>query len=401
MNAKEFFQQKRAEEEQTGGEIVELDARVYKHKRKKRRLILTITIAAAAVICCFWLVLSFQSYTKYSEISSTPRTDENSGSYLSLGSYVVRYTNNGAVGMNSDQDELWQQSYEMDNPVTAVRGDTLAIADKGGNKVYVFSKKGALGNFSTQLPIQSLSVSEQGVVEAIIHNDEQTRVVCYDNTGTILVDSRASLNNTGYPLAAAISKDGKRMLVSYVSVGETFSSRLVCYDFGTAGQSEEQMKILDETCDDVLIPTVFFADENTAVAVGDKKMIFYKNSDTFSKKSEVAFSQQVKSVVWDDSGLALISKSSSSQNKYTLTSYNFSGKKKASSDFSDEYTSAQMVNGKIILLNDTKCVIFSAGGRVVFRGEFDTTLNNVIPLKGINKYLVARSDTVQTIRLIK
>ena len=405
MNAKEYFQKKQAEEDgagnDEGGELIELDVRIRQHKRGRRRLIIILIAVAAAVFFAFWFAVNRQTYDSFKVLSESARSDESDGTYLWFGKILIRYTNDGVTALDSSENEIWQQAYEMSNPTVSLSDSSLAIADKEGNKIFVFSQDGMKGQISTELPIQSISVSDQGIVEAIIRNDEQTKVVCYDLKGNKLVESKASLNNTGYPVAAAISKDGKRMLVSYVKIGDKISSRVICYNFSTAGQTEDKMKVMDEEYDNILIPTVFFADDTTAAAAAGDRLILYKGSDKMQKSAEVTIDRQIKSLLWDDNEIVLVLRNTGGDYKYTLKSYSFSGKEISSKDINDEYSSISLEKDRIVLLNDMQCTVYTTSGHKIFSSEFDTTLVNVIPLPGINKFLVIRNNTIQTIRLTK
>jgi len=420
LNAKEYFQKKQAEEagagktdtdkagvsnadagNDEGGELIELDARIKQHKRGRRRLIIILTVVAAAVFFAFWFAVNRQTYDSYKVISETERTEETDGTYMWFEKLIIRYTNDGVTAMDSSQNELWQQAYEMSNPIAVEEGSSLAVADKEGNKIYVFSKDGLRGQIWTELPVQSISVSDQGIVEAIIRNDEQTKIVCYDLKGNKLVEAKASLNNTGYPIAAAISKDGKRMLVSYVKISDKISDRVICYNFSTSGQTEAEMKVMDEEYDGILIPTVFFTDDSTAVAAAGDRLIIYKGSDRLEKSSEVAMDRQIKSLLWNDKGIELVLRNTEGDYKYTLKSYSLSGREVSSKDFNEEYSSISLEGNRVILLNDMQCTVYTTRGHKVFSGEFDTSLINVMPMPGINKFLVIRNNTIQTIRLTK
>ncbi len=59
------------------------------------------------------------------------------------------------------------------------------------------------------------SVSEQGIVSAILKSDTAMKVICYDTAGNILVDNNIT-SRSGYPVDVALSANGQMMQVLYL-----------------------------------------------------------------------------------------------------------------------------------------------------------------------------------------
>lgn len=56
-----------------------------------------------------------------------------------------------------------------------VNEDVFAIADVGGNTIMIFQKSGLKGEIETTLPIEKISVSNQGIVSAILKTNLRRR----------------------------------------------------------------------------------------------------------------------------------------------------------------------------------------------------------------------------------
>ncbi len=69
----------------------------------------------------------------------------------------------------------------------------MAVAERGGNDIYVMDEKGAKGEISTNYPIEKIAVAENGIVSTILNNENSPMVVCYDATGNVLVDTELHL----------------------------------------------------------------------------------------------------------------------------------------------------------------------------------------------------------------
>ena len=64
-----------------------------------------------------------------------------------------------------------------------------------------------------------------------------------------------------------------------------------------------------------------------------------------------------------------------------------------------EYTKIKLDGGKIILLNDKKCAIYSTGGRKLFEGTFQEPLVDVISVPGLRKYMALTQNSTIWFRL--
>ena len=51
----------------------------------------------------------------------------------------------------------WNQSYQIKDPVINVSGKAIAVAERGGNDIYVMDEKGAKGEIHTNYPIEKIA----------------------------------------------------------------------------------------------------------------------------------------------------------------------------------------------------------------------------------------------------
>lgn len=391
------------QQEDTGGKLIELSARLDAHRRKKRRTVLWIVLVVVFAAMLFFVLYYRESYSNYKVLDKYTRGDGGSGSYTELNGTLIRYSADGVTGMDKAGNELWSEAYEMQTQIVSSCGDSFAISEKEGNHIYVFSSEGKTGEITTTYPIQSISVSSQGITVAIMHEGQQSMIYCYDREGNILVESKASLSDTGFPLSCAISEDGTRLLVSYVKIGDCVTSKIVCYRFGEKDKKSGDYTILEETYDDLLISMVYFVGNYTCAAVGDGKVLFYSGSEKMTLEKELSFEEEIVSVAHDSENFALVlqEKSESGVSHYGLTLLDKDGNKKMSAEYEGEFTSVDLRDGQIILLNDTKCAIYTDSGRKIFDGEFSESVAEVFPLGGLNRYFIVTKDSMETIRLVK
>ena len=106
---------------------------------------------------------------------------------------VLKYSRDGIAFLNKKGEEQWNQPYQIKNPLVHVAGNSAATADRGGNDIYVFDKKGLRGEIHTNYPIEQFAISENGIVSVLLKNESTPQVVCYDAAGNVLVEHRTSL----------------------------------------------------------------------------------------------------------------------------------------------------------------------------------------------------------------
>ena len=86
---------------------------------------------------------------------------------------------------------------------------------------------------------------------------------------------------------------------------------------------------------------------------------------------------------------------------YELRLYNMSGNLALSRDFEGEYSNIKVSNGNVIMYDGKKSLIYSELGVKKSEGEMDKEIMEILPLQGINKYLVMNADGIEEIRLVK
>ena len=84
-----------------------------------------------------------------------------------------------------------------------------------------------------------------------------------------------------------------------------------------------------------------------------------------------------------------------------LRLYDMNGEQKISKKFVGEYSNISVSEGNVIMLDGKKCMIFSAWGVRKFDGEVEMNIKEVLPLTGINKYLLVSNDGMEEVRLVK
>ena len=256
-----------------------------------------------------------------------------------------------------------------------------------------------LSPIQTSLPIEKVAVSEQGIVSALLKNENAPKIVCYDAAGNMLVELKTSFTGTGYPMDVSISSDGTLLLVPYMCVenGKVIT-RIVYYSFAGETSVNKEFEVVKDSYEGMIAPTAFFVDDSISVVVGDDRLLLYKGKSNPTLFQTIVLEKEIKSVFHNDKYVGLVLKNEGKAG-YELCLYNTSGKKVLSEEFTGDYTNAKIEKGQVIMYDGKKCCIFTRFGLHRFNGEINSNILEIFPVAGINKYIVMSENGMEIIRL--
>ena len=370
-----------------------------KEKRKLKMNRMQWTIAAGVLILAFVLVYALVKNNKvassYEVVTSMSRGDDTSVYYCMMRKGMVKYSKDGVAMTNKSGSVLWNQTYEMASPTMTSAGDYVAVGDIGANTIYIFNEYGQLGRVSTDVPIQEIQISEQGVVAAVLSDTSSNYINLYDKQGNSLGSIKASLENTGYPLAIALSPDASKLAVSYLIVKSgSMQSRIVSYDFSDV----EGDHLLDTQELEGLYPKAAFLDSREVVLFGEKGFVLYQ-ADSKKIETQENFESEINSVFCTNQKLGFIFKNEDDNGKYRMEIYNKAGKKSSTYYFDLDYSGMTADDDEVILYNDEEMLIYQMGGRVRFRGTFNTAVTGVMPSWEDGVYWLIDDQSLREIRI--
>lgn len=368
-----------------------------KRKLKMNRMQWTIVagVLILAVVLVYALVKNNKVASSYEVVTSMSRGDDTSVYYCMMRKGMVKYSKDGVAMTNKSGSVLWNQTYEMASPTMTSAGAYVAVGDIGANTIYIFNEYGQLGRVSTDVPIQEIQISEQGVVAAVLSDTSSNYINLYDKQGNSLGSIKASLENTGYPLAIALSPDASKLAVSYLIVKSgSMQSRIVSYDFSDV----ESDHLLDTQELEGLYPKAAFLDSREVVLFGEKGFVLYQ-ADSKKIETQENFESEINSVFCTNQKLGFIFKNEDDNGKYRMEIYNKAGKKSSTYYFDLDYSGMTADDDEVILYNDEEMLIYQMGGRVRFRGTFNTAVTGVMPSWEDGLYWLIDDQSLREIRI--
>ncbi len=373
-----------------------------KERRMKRRKRTAVRLGISVVVVVgIYLFITLQTYTKVRISDSFAVGEASSGSYVEFESGLLKYSRDGVSYLNQKGEEEWNQSYQIKKPTVVVGNSAALVYDQGGNAIEVITKDGIKGEMETNMPIEHAAVSSQGIVGAILKNSESAMVMCYDAKGNVLVEHKSSISGTGYPVNIAMSNDGNTMEVLYLYTQDgKITSKILYYNFGSAGEDKTDHIVSEKEYDNTIMASAFFMDENTSVAVGDNLLAIYSGTESPKESTTIKIGGEIKNIFHNSKYIGLIVKNKNAS-EYELQLYNTSGKKVLSKSVADTYDKAKISKGYIILYDGKKCSIYKINGIHRFEGSMDDDILEILPVSGVNRYVVMTADGLDLVRLVK
>ena len=375
------------------------EAKRQKRKRWKKTGIIAGSILAVSI--GIYLLINLQTYTSVRTVDTYPVSGAASNEYKQFADGVLKYSRDGISYLDQKGSEVWNQPYQIQNPVVDVNETSGAVADKGGNAILVFNEEGLRGEIETDLPIERISVSEQGIVSVILIDESSSQILCYDAAGNILVEHKTSVNGTGYPMDASLSPDGEILQVLYLYTQDgTITSRVAYYNFGQEGESETDHQVTEQEYKDVVMADGFFMNQSVSAAVGDNMLTVFRGKSVPEEAVKVEIDKEIKSVFHSQKYIGMILKNEGKEG-YELRLYNDRGQMAMSEDFSGDYSNVKICGSQVIMYDGKNCSIFTRGGIQKFEGEMNSNILEIFPVAGVNKYIVMNENGMEVVRLVK
>ena len=372
--------------------------KLLQHKKDviKKALIIAGIAVGVLVLMCFFMEKG--SYHNYRILQTSEQEDVISTNYVELDGKILRYSPDGAALVDSKLQTHWSELYNMENPIADVCGDSAVIADQDGTTIKIFNKNGLTGSVTTSHNIVKVHVSESGLVAAILDGGDETWINYYSTDGSLIAENQTKIEDPGYPMDVAISKDGTVMMVAYqfVDGGDT-TSYVAFYNFGDVGQNEDDRIVSGYTYDGIVVPQVEYLGDDRSVALRDDGFTIYKGKQIPKESETIEVEDEIISTFYNDDLIGLVFKSGDKDKPYTMQVYSSSGNLKFEKNFNIPYTTIKMSGDHIIMYNSSQMCVLNSRGVEKYSGTIDGTIKNLFKI-GWNRYLLVLDTGVKVIK---
>lgn len=363
------------------------------------RMMLAI-ILIAAIGATTYIQWKNKVYTESLVVASTEISITQDANLMPFDGYLLNYSKDGAGCMDTKGNAVWNQTFEMQNPIVDICQNVVAIGDYNGRTIYVMNTSGPMGSITTNRPIRNLCVASNGVVAVVLDDTDVTLIYLYDSQGNELVHFRTTMKESGYPVSVSISPSGELVCVSYLFVDSgQMKSSVAFYNFGAVGQNSTDNYVSGYDYLNTIVPFTRFLDNKSVFAVSDDRIMFYSGSQKPVSAAENLLNEDVQSIYYGGEYVGLVFNSTESSNRYRLDVYHKSGELAQQIEFDIEYSDILFHEDQIIIYNETECCIYNINGLEKYAGKFNKSVRTLIPLKTSYSYMMVTPDSIDTIEL--
>lgn len=373
-------------------------------RRKVLQLVLQI-LGGVAILAALALLIYYKTrtgtYTRaiYSEIMASETTSGTQ--YLMLGNHIVSYSRDGISCMTMDGTQVYNVTFEMQQPLEARAGNMLALADYNGSQIYIFNASESLGSVSTSLPIRAISVAENGEVAAVMDDQDTTWIYLYSAEGETIAYFKTTMAQSGYPVSVAISPDGTLVAVSHLMASsDGVDTSIAFYNFGGVGANSVENNVSGFNYNGEIYPYIQFMNNSTCVAVSDTRIAYYTGSEIPEAGTNIMMPGQAIGVWCNDKYLAVLYQDTTGDEQYNMKVYGTGGSVVGDWTFTMDYSEIQIAGNRIYMNNAQECMIYTVDGIQKYSGTFTDSVRKLIPSATSNSRHAVVTDTgIELMRL--
>ena len=384
------------EEERNSKDSLDYDDTAERRRRKARLRLLAVlgVLAAVGIAVYFWVGNRSYSAASFSKVSNIDTLS--SATYLNLDGSVLSYSRDGAGCMDGNGNKIWNITYEMQQPIVSINGDVVAIGDYNGSTIYLADKEKQLGTINTNMPIRNLCASQSGEVAAVLDDTDVTWIYLYDAQGQTVAYFKTTMQQSGYPVSVSVSPGGEIVGVSFLQANNSaISTSIAFYNFGAVGQNALENNVSGFNFDDEVFPYLYYMNEDTAVAVSDKRAAFFKGSEIPQNESTLLFQDSLEAVYCGKTYAAFLFPDTTGEYSYDLQIYDQEGQKQGDVRFSMDYTEIILTKERVIIHNDTDILVTGIDGTVKYEGMFENKVRIVVPTDSMARLTLVTESSIE------
>lgn len=376
------------------------------HRLRIAKVIFLLVLLVVLIIVGIYLYFRYKEYTDYTIINKQSMEAISDADYMPFAEGMLKVSRDGAIYSDHNGKQIWNQTYEMNQPTVDICGDYVAIGSLKGNNIYILNKTELQGEIKTEEPIRAVEVSEKGTVAILTEGESSYKVVLYDKKSNLLAQGEFHTENTGYPIAISLSSDGIKLGVSFVTIqdGEA-GARVQFYNFGTVGQNEIDNLVGKYEYKGTIIPQIEFLNKDVMIAYGTDRMVLFGGEEKPQEKQVIMVSQQIKTIFYTEDYFGItydVEKTEEGQSKtiHEVLVYDLSGKEVLRQTFSMKYERVFLLEEKeVAIIRDNYCTIYSFDGVKKFQGELSNNILYISKSKGMWDYMFLLQGELIDIRL--
>lgn len=361
-------------------DVDDLKIKIRQHRIKLLRRTIGVVFLLAIIFGGYEIYSRLRNYDDYSVQSRIQRDDSSTTNFELFQGNILKYNNDGAVYTSLSENLIWNQAFEMQDPIVSICGNYVAIADQQGTTVYILDVNGLLGQFETSMPIESICVASQGTIAVLTQKDGTSIIQLYDKEGKKIASGAIHIENGGSPMDIALSMDATRLAVTMVDISTGIANTTIAfYNFGSVGQNEIDNIVGSYSYENTIIPEIEYLENDEMLAFGDSQIIVFEGEQKPKEKNTVKLEKEIQSIFYDSEYFGVVYSNEDKNETYTMEIYDFKGNQKISEKIDLNYDKIYFLqNHEVCVQSQSACAIYTDKGVQKFYYSFDDAIYKVL-----------------------
>lgn len=381
--------------------LEEMHKKIKVHRRKLITIGTFSLLALLVISIGTYMHYQYREFKAYQILMEEPREDSFGSKFTEFGGNILKYSNDGAFYLDKSNHLIWNQPYDMQEPMVDVCEEYAVIADKSGKKIYIADIKGNFYKIETNLPIQRIRVANQGVVAVLLKEGDAGGIQIFDKKGNVLVQSKITTSGSGFPLDLALSNDGKKMALSVLDYqGGELKTDITFYNLDTYGQNWRDNIVASYPYTNTVIPRIEFLTNDVLAAFGNNKILTFEGRQKPAEKKSITLKKEIHSIFYNSKYFGITIEKEKEKHSFEMYLYDLKGNEIQTMEFIMDYNRIEFLqNNEIAISNDFECTLFRVNGIERFYYKFKKKLFKIFSTGSGRNYILLLEGTTEKIRL--
>lgn len=382
-------------------DLDELDEQIQEHRKFIFKAVVWTLAILVVTVVGLELWMAVRSYNSYEVVNSMERSESDATNYLSFCGNMLKYSNDGIVYSDKNNELIWNQAFEMTTPKVAMCESYLAVYDKGGSSIYIIKEDGPQKELEMTMPIETVCIAKQGTIAVLMKEETTSTVKLFDRKGAELANGEFYAEKGGIPIDIALSYDAQKLAVDMLSVMDgNIKSTITFYNFGSVGQNEINNNVGVFSYADTFIPEIEFVSNDRMLAIADNEVILFVGEQKPVVDSQIYLTGELKSIVYDEKYVAVVTANQGSTVSYHVAMYDMKANLMMENDTSLEYENIEMLdNHELCMTSAYDCQIYTAHGILRFSYTFDKEIQKIMSRGYGASYIFLLDQVTEEVRL--
>lgn len=325
----------------------------------------------------------------------------------SYNSYIYIY---GKAGIKIMKDEklIKSDNFSLENPYVVKCYNKIAIGDKNGKVIRVYSNEGRMYTVNTNHNILGFTINKNGFLAVILKNDINYEIEVYNDNGEKAYSIKDISYEEGVPISISISEDNKILSVSHIkTTSAMLISNIVFYSM------EDNKNFGGITKKNQLVGIVKFINKTNLVCISDKEIFIIKcNAKKTDEQMKEIYLNPLNNILknvafLDDGGYAIcygqpITNSEETLEENTVVFYNNSG-----GEVGKYYRKEQNINSissskfGVILQDKRLFTAINLAGKKIWEYQATQDIKDVLFYDTNKKILIVTNNEIKIVKIDK